>query len=75
MDIRARLEALAAAPREWRVTTHYADGATREHDTHTQAGAENFATGERRRIGRDLISRETGMPVRVVDVTVARIRQ
>lgn len=73
MDIRARLEALAAKPREWRVTTHYADGATRQHDSHSQAGAENYATGERRKIGRALRSRETGLPVRVVNVTVARI--
>jgi len=74
MDIRARLEQLAAQPREWRVTTHYANGATKTHDTHNQAGAENFAIGERRKVGRELISRETGETVSVVDVTVARIQ-
>lgn len=73
MDIRERLEALAALPREWRVTTHYESGATRHHDTHTAAQAENFAIGERRKIGRDLIERATGRTVRVVKVTIGRI--
>lgn len=73
MDMRTRLEALAAAPRSWRVTTHYAGGMTRQHDAHSHAGAENFAIAERRKIGRDLISRETGETVRAVDVTVAPI--
>ncbi|RWX70430.1 hypothetical protein EN780_03280 [Mesorhizobium sp. M4B.F.Ca.ET.089.01.1.1] len=73
MDITKRLEALAAMPRNWRVTTHYADGATHHHDTHTAPQAENFAIGERRKIGRDLISRETGETVRVVSVTIGKI--
>ncbi|TPN04488.1 hypothetical protein [Mesorhizobium sp. B2-1-2] len=72
-DINSFLTARAAAPREWRVTTIYANGTTRTHDTHSEAGAENYATGERRKIGRDLISRETGATVHVVDVTVERI--
>lgn len=73
MDILARLEALAAKPRNWRVTTHYTDGRTRHHDTHSAAQAESYAVGERRKIGRDLISRETGEPVRVERVAIAKI--
>jgi hypothetical protein len=73
MDILARLEALASNPRNWRVTTHYADGRTRHHDTHSAAQAENYAIGERRKIGRELISRETDETVRAVHVTIAKI--
>lgn len=73
MDILARLEDLSAKPRNWRVTTHYADGRARHHDTHSVARAENYAIGERRKIGRDLISRETGEPVRVERVTITKI--
>lgn len=62
-----------AAPRQFRVTTHYEGGATKMHETETEGQAENWATGERRKIGRDLIDRETGGTVRVVDVTIDRI--
>lgn len=73
MDIRAKLEALAAAPRGWRVTTLYADGSAKTHDSHVLAGAKNFAIGERRKIGRELIDRATGNKVRVVEVTISAI--
>jgi hypothetical protein len=65
-----RLAVLAARPREWRVTTHYAGGATKAHDTHNEAGANNYALGERRKLRRDLIDRATGA---TVCVTIARI--
>jgi len=71
--IRAKLEALAAKPREWRVTTVYQDGAVRVLDQPTEKQAENYASRERLKVGKDLISRETGLPVRVVSVTVGRI--
>jgi hypothetical protein len=62
-----------AKPLTHRVTTVFADGTTRAHDTRSQAQADNYATGERRKVGKDLISRETGKTVRVVAVTVDRI--
>lgn len=62
-----------ARPLTHRVTTVYATGATKTHDTRSEAQANNYATGERRKVGRDLIDRDTGETVRVVSVTVARI--
>ena len=73
MDIAAFIAARLAAPNEWRVTTSYADGSTRTLDVESVGQAETHAVGERRLIGRDLISRETGAPVRVVAVRVGRI--
>lgn len=71
------IAAAQAAPLTHRVTTNYADGATRTHDTRSLATAENYATGERRKIGRDLISRNpdltAGPVVRVVSVEIAEI--
>lgn len=43
------------------------------HESISMAGAENFAMGERRKIGRNLINRETGKTVRVASVTVEAI--
>jgi hypothetical protein len=72
-----RIAAAQAAPLTHRVTTTFADGAERTHDTRSLATAESFAVGERRKIGRDLISRNAdltaGPIVRVVSVTVAEI--
>lgn len=73
MDIVARLEALAAAPKTHRVTTHYACGKTRTFDAHSEAAARNHALGESRSIGRDLIDRATGATVRKVRVEVTPI--
>lgn len=64
-----------AAPKQFRITTHFADGKTRMHETATIAQAENWAIGERRKIGRDLIDRETGKTVKVVRVTIGKISQ
>lgn len=72
-DIVARLEALAASPREWRVTTRYECGKVRTFDAHSEAAANNHAVGERRKIGRELIDRAMGKKVRVVDVIVSKI--
>jgi hypothetical protein len=72
-----RIAAARTAPLTHRVTTTYADGATRTHDTRSAATAEVFAVGERRKIGRDLISRNAdltaGPVVRVVSVEIAAI--
>lgn len=72
-DIRSKLDALTKQVRTHRVVTVYADGATKSHESISLAGAENFAVGERRKIGRDLISPVTGKSVRVVDVIVEPI--
>lgn len=65
--------AALAMPKTHRVTTGFADGATREHDVRNLAAAENYATGERRKIGRDLINPATGQTVKVVAVNVTKI--
>ena len=62
-----------AAAKNFRVVTTFADGKTRVHETETCGQAENWATGERRKIGRDLISRDTGATVRVASVEIERI--
>lgn len=62
-----------ARPMTHRVTTLYEGGAVKTHDARSLGAAENWATGERRKIGRDLISRETGETVRVADVLVSQI--
>lgn len=73
MDIRDKLAALAAAPRGWRVAVLYVDGSVKTHDSRSLAGAKNFAIGERRKIGRELIDRATGNTVRIVEVTISEI--
>ena len=71
--IEALIARRLAAPKRFRVTTRYANGDIHERDTETRTQAENWAIGMRRKIGRDVISRETGETVRVVDVTIAGI--
>jgi hypothetical protein len=70
MDIQALIASNLAMPATYRVLTTYADGRIRQHDVRSLAAAKNWATGERRKIGRDLISRETGETVRVVSVDI-----
>lgn len=70
MNTEAFLAAQFARPLTHRVTTVYEGGATHVRDTRSEAQAENWAIGERRKIGRDLISRETGETSRVVAVMV-----
>jgi len=62
-----------AAPKNFRISTIYADGTVKTHDTETLGQAENWATGENAMIGRDLIDRMTGKKVRVVAVEIVRI--
>jgi hypothetical protein len=52
MDIRARLEALAAQPKTHRVTSVFSNGFVRTFDAHCEAAANNHADGLRRFIGR-----------------------
>lgn len=72
MDIRDRLAALAAAPKPWVCVTRYADGSERRLPCLSEAAARNAAERDARRIGKDLISRETSAIVRIVSVDVER---
>lgn len=72
------IAASAAKPMTHAVVTSYADGTAKRHETRSAAAAENWAVGERRKIGRDLISRNADMTagpmVRVVAVDVLAIQ-
>lgn len=70
MNIEAMLSALAAAPKPFKVVTTYECGKVRSLDVHSAAAGETHAFGERRKIGRNLIERETGRTVRVVSVEI-----
>lgn len=67
------IAAALAMPMTHRVVTLYADGGKRIHETRNHAAAENYAIGERRKMGRDLINRETGKTVHVVAVVIEGI--
>lgn len=73
MDALELIATRLAAPKRFRVTTAYASGITKTREVETKGQAENWATGERRKIGRDLIDRVTGETVRVVSVDIAGI--
>ncbi|NTZ60010.1 hypothetical protein G6L24_06760 [Agrobacterium tumefaciens] len=62
-----------AAPKKFEVVTLFADGTSRSHKTETQDQAENYAVGEKRKVGRSLINRETGTNVRIAAVSVASL--
>lgn len=64
---------MLARPKQYRVVTIYRSGARRVHEVHSEGQAQNHAIGERRKVGRDLIDRETGKRVHVVDVRIERI--
>lgn len=64
------IAAALAAPKTHKVVTTYGSGAMKEHLTRSMATAENWAVGERRKIGRNLIDRDTGKTVRVVSVKI-----
>lgn len=67
------ITAALAAPKTHKVVTTYADGTAKSFETRSLASAENHALGERRKIGRDLLSRDTGETVRVVSVEVVAL--
>lgn len=66
-----------AAPMTHIVITTYADGRAAWRETRSAATAENWAAGERRKIERDLISRNAdltdGPVVRVVSVEIVAL--
>lgn len=59
-----------AKPMTHVVLTTYADGAVKRHETRGMPQAETWAHLESQKLGRDLISRETGAKVRVVGVEI-----
>jgi hypothetical protein len=65
--------AALAAPKTHEVVTTFASGAVRTFATRSLGSAEMHAVLERRKVGRELINRETGETVRVVAVTVREI--
>ncbi|MEZ2132489.1 MULTISPECIES: hypothetical protein [unclassified Sinorhizobium] len=73
MNIEALIARRLAAPKKFEAVTLYADGTAKSHKAETRAQADNFAAGERRKIGRSLIDRATGEKVMVIDVYVAAL--
>ena len=67
------IAAALAMPKTHEVVTTYADGTVKRFLTRNLASAENHAVGERRKIGRNLISRENGSKVRVIGVDIIAI--
>lgn len=72
-EIAALLARRLSAPKQFEVVTLFADGTSRSFETETRAQAENYAVGEKRKVGRDLLNRMTGATVRVTDVYVAAL--
>lgn len=66
----AIIAAMLARPMTHEVVTIFADGKTRSFPVRSLAQAENYAVGERRKIGRDLVNRDTGATVCVIAVEV-----
>jgi hypothetical protein len=69
----ALIARMQAMPKKFEVVTLFADGTSRSYQTATRGQADNYAVGERRKVGRVLINRDTGAEVRVVDVYVAAL--
>lgn len=69
----ALIDRMQAMPKAFEVVTLFADGTSRSHETATRGQADNYAVGESRKIGRPLLSRETGATVTVTDVYVAAL--
>ena len=67
------IAARLAAPKRFRVRTTYDTGRVRTHDTETKCQADSWAIGERRKVGRALIDRETGDAVSVVSVEIVSL--
>lgn len=72
-EIHTLIARALAAPKRFAVVTRYASGVEKRHGTASLAQAENWAIGERRKIGRNLISRDTGETVRVVSVEIVSL--
>ena len=64
------IAAALSAPVTHAVRTIYSDGAMRVHHTRSHATAAMYATGERRKIGKALVDRETGAARIVLSVEI-----
>lgn len=73
MDPMDRINAALAAPKTHRMVATYACGKVYTFDTRSKASAESHADMWRRKIGRELIDRDTGATVCVVSVEVEPI--
>ena len=62
-----------AAPKSFNVVTTYAGGKTIDHLTETRGQAETYKAVRSGKIGRDLISSETGETVRIVSVEIVAL--
>lgn len=62
--------AMLAKPITHEVVTKFVDGTERRFGVRSVAQAENYAIGERRKIGHALKNRETGASVKVVAVEI-----
>lgn len=69
----ALIARMQAMPKAYRVLTTFVDGTTRHYDVATLGQAENYKVGESRKIGRDLINRDSGATVRVVSVEIVKL--
>jgi hypothetical protein len=66
----ALLERLAAGPKPFRVVSKLDNGEVRTMDCHSRRAADNHAASLRRKIGKPLIQRDTGLTVRYLSVEV-----
>lgn len=69
----ALIAKMQSMPKAFEVVTLFADGTSRAHQTATRGQADNYSVGEKRKIGRTLLNRDTGATVEVVDVYVAAL--
>lgn len=67
------IAAQLAKPLTHSVITKFEDGTSRNHDVRSMAQAENYAVGERRKVGRYLVSRETGESRKAVSVEIVAL--
>lgn len=72
-EIAALIDRMQSMPKAFEVVTLFADGTSRSHQTATLGQADNYAVGEKRKIGRALMNRDTGDIVSVVSVEVAAL--
>lgn len=73
MDMNARLAALTAAAKTHAVVTKYSTGLEKRHETRCVRSAEQFAIGERRKIGKTLIMRDAVTLLAAGEATVVSV--
>lgn len=73
MNIESLIARRLAAKKSFRVVTTLADGTKRTHETETMGQAKNWETGQKAKLGKDMINREDGSTVRFVSVEIEAI--